>query len=52
MFFFNNNNNSKKCKESRENLGVMVIIPSGLEIFHSQNIKDSKNDVKLQYRLW
>ena len=25
----------------------MVIIPSGLEIFRTQNTKDSKNDMKL-----
>ena len=27
----------------------MAIIPSGLEIFPSQNTKYSKNDMKLQY---
>ena len=41
------NNNFKKYQESRENRGTMVIIPSGLEIFRSQNTKDSKNDMKL-----
>ena len=35
-----NNNNSKKYYESRENWDVMVIIPSVLEIFRSQNTKD------------
>ena len=44
-------NNSKKYQKSRENQGAMVIIPSGLEIFRSQNTKDSKNYMKLQYRL-
>ena len=29
----------------------MVIIPSGLEIFRSQNTKDSKNDTELWYNL-
>ena len=32
--------------ESRENQGAMVIIPSGLEIFRSQNTKDLKNYAK------
>ena len=41
------NDNSKKYYESRENQGVMVIIPSRLKIFRSQNVKDSKNDMKL-----
>ena len=36
------NHNSKKYQESRENRGAMVIIPIGLEIFRSQNTKDSK----------
>ena len=45
MFFYNNN--SKKYQESRKNRGAMVIIPSELEIFHSQNTYDSKNDMKL-----
>ena len=34
-----------------ENRSAMVLIPSGLEIFRSQNTKDSKNDMKHQYRL-
>ena len=29
----------EKYQESRENRGVMVIIPSGLEIFRSLNTK-------------
>ena len=29
----------------------MVIIPSGLDIFRSQNTKDSKNDMKLYYTI-
>ena len=37
--------------ESRENLGAMVIIPNGLEIFRCHNTKDSKNYMNLQYRL-
>ena len=41
------NDSSKKYKESRENRGVTVNIPSGLEIFRSQNTKDSENDMKL-----
>ena len=36
---------------NRKNQGAIVIIPSGLGIFHSQNTKDSKNHMKLQYRL-
>ena len=43
------NDDSKKYQESRENRGAMVIIPSELEIFRSQNTKDSKNYIKLQY---
>ena len=50
MFFFNNDN-SKKYEESGENRSVLVIILSGLGIFRSQNTKDTKNDMKLQYRL-
>ena len=38
---------STKYWKSRENRGMMVMIPSGLEIFRSQNSKDSKNDMKL-----
>ena len=38
-------------EKSRENRGAMVIIPSRLEIFRSQNTKNSKNDMKIQYRL-
>ena len=34
-----------------ENRGAMIIIPSRLEIFHSKNTEDSKNDMKLEYRL-
>ena len=30
-----------------ENLGAVVIIHSGLEIFRGQNTKYSKNDMKL-----
>ena len=45
------NNNSKKYQEFKENRGAMVIIRGGLEIFRSQNTKDSKNDMTLQYRL-
>ena len=41
------NGNSKKYLGFRENRGAMVIIPSVLEIFRSQNTKDSKNDMKL-----
>ena len=37
--------------EFGENRGAMVIISSGLEIFHSQNTKKSKTDIKFQYRL-
>ena len=48
---FSYNYNFKKYQESRENRGAIVIIPSRLEIFHSQNTKDSKNHIKLQYRL-
>ena len=29
----------------------MIIIPSGMDIFSSKDTKDSKNDMKLQYRL-
>ena len=36
----------KNIKKFRENRDAMVIIPSGLEIFRSQNTKDSKNDMK------
>ena len=43
--------NSKIYYESWKNLGAMVIMYSGLETFRSQNTKDSKNDMKLQYRL-
>ena len=42
VFFFNNDN-LKKYLDSRENRDAIVIIPSGLEIFRSQNTKDSKN---------
>ena len=49
--FFLNNDNPKKYYESKENRGAMVIIPSGLDIFRSQNTKDSKNYMKRQYRL-
>ena len=42
------NDNSKKYWDFRENRGaIVIIIPSGLEIFRSQNIKDSKNYMKL-----
>ena len=47
IYFLFYNNDSKKYYEYRENGGVMVIIPSGLEISRSQNTKDSKNDMKL-----
>ena len=30
----------------------MVIIPNGLGIVRSKNTKDSKNDMKLEYRLY
>ena len=36
------NNNSKKYQESRENQGAVVIIPSGLKTFRSQNITFEK----------
>ena len=36
-------NNSEKYSDSRENRGAMVIIPSGVKIFRSQNTKYSKN---------
>ena len=36
------NANYKKYLKSRENRSTMDIIPSGLEIFRSQNTKDSK----------
>ena len=42
------NGNSEKCQESRENRGPILIIPSKLDIFRSQNTKDAKNDIKLQ----
>ena len=29
----------------------MLIIPSRLEIFRSENTKYSKNDIKIQYKL-
>ena len=45
MFYFIMGN-SKKYQECSENRGSMAIILSGLEIFRSQNIKDSKNDMK------
>ena len=51
IYVFFNNDNSKKYYESRENRGALVIILRGLEIFRSQNTKDSKNYMKLQYRL-
>ena len=35
---------SKKYQESRENWGAMVIIPSEMGIFLTQNTKDSKNN--------
>ena len=41
------NNNSKKYYKFRKNRGAMLIIPSGLDIFRSQNTKDSKNGMKL-----
>ena len=41
------NDNYKKDQESRENRCAMVIIPSGLNIFYTQNIKHSKNDMIL-----
>ena len=41
--------NSKKYYESWENRDAMVVIPSGLEIFSRQNIRDSNNDMKLKY---
>ena len=49
MFF--NNDNSKKYYKYKENSGAMVIIPSRLDIFRGQNTKDSKNDMKIQYKL-
>ena len=45
------NDDSKKYQESKENRGAMVIIPSKLEIFRSQNTKNSKNNMKRQYTL-
>ena len=35
-----------------ENGDPILIIPSRLEIFLSHNIEDSKNYMKLQYRLY
>ena len=46
-----NNDNSEKYWEFSENRGAMVITLSGLKIFRNKNTKDSKKDMKLQYRL-
>ena len=47
MYVLFYNDNFKKYQESGESRGAMIIIPSRLEIFCSQNTKDSKNDMKL-----
>ena len=39
------NNNYKKYEESKENRGATVIIPSGLNVFRSQNTKDSRKKI-------
>ena len=46
------NNKSKKYQKSRGNRGAMVIIPSGMKVFRSQNIEDSKNYMNIYYRLY
>ena len=45
------NDSSKNIREFRGNRGAMVIIPSELKIFRSQNTKNPKNYMKFQYRL-